>query len=130
MKTNIWQEYYESVDNLRLRGDYTTVRGYNMGAWFGHDTNLMGKTVNIAVTWKNTMLTQADFTIRVLDLYETTEENYAVGPQREVLSFEFDEDYYESKIPRDSEPDWSVVVRTLPSVDIRPIDVVINWTVE
>ena len=130
LEFNAWQEYHESVDNLRVRGEYVTVKGYNRGAWFGHDSNLIGKTVSLVVTWENTVTTQADFTIEVMDFYQTTDSNYEIGPQREGLSFKFDEEYYNEKKIEHNGPDWRVYVRSLPSLDIRPIDVTINWTVK
>ena len=121
-----------AVDNLRLSGSGGTVFGWGSTdntSWFGHTSNLIGKTMTIDVEWANTALTRTDFDIFICDLASAEDTQYEIGSQRESITWDLSEDYLDhlEECPYVS---WRVRYNSLASIETSDISYTINLNIE
>jgi hypothetical protein len=115
------------IDNQRIQGTYAAIFGYGDDSILWDDSNLIGKVMTFTVSWANTIATRTDCTIEVLDEEFTSDERqYAPGTQTETLRVDINNDFLEQE---NWDFNWKVVARSLPSIQIQDIEVLINWTV-
>ena len=124
-----YQIWNGNLRGIQILGSVQTVFGYSDDNFFGDNTNLIGKTMTFSVYWNNSNLAHADFTVTIMDLVSSTEEQYEVGSQIEVLTIEIDEEFIEYEDQYEL-ADWTVDARVLPSFDPEDIEYSIIWTIE
>lgn len=123
------QNWTGSIDGLRLQSESGTLFGYSADDYLGDNSNLIGKTMTIEVSWSNSHITRSDFSIDIMDLYSSEQTNYDEGPQVEMISITLDEAFF--KYEDDCNiSDWMISVSSIPSPETSDIPYSIHWTIE
>jgi len=121
-----------SIDNIRIQGTIRLVVGWGTSGetnWFGDNTNLVGKNMELSVEWDNTILTRSDFTIHICDLKSSEEVYLDIGHQKETLTWDLTQEYFDY-LKTCEYRDWRVTVESLPSIEIGDIHYSIVWIIK